>query len=87
MTVVVAYVFAAAAHVVLIRRQRGRWGGADESRAVVVSTVALLYSCFVIVWSGWEPILWGAVLLAGGVPLYLWSVRRYRAPAVEADVT
>lgn len=84
-TVVVAYAGAAAAHVVLIRRHPGRWGGADARRAVVVSTLGFLYSCFVIVWAGWEPILWGGVLLAGGLPLYLWSVRRYHGPVHGAD--
>ena len=85
-TIVVGYAFATAAHAVLIRRQPGRWGGADARRSVVVSSLALLYSCFVIVWSGWEPISWGAVLLAGALLLYSWSVRRYRGPAFEADV-
>lgn len=75
-TVVVAYAFAAAAHIALIRRSPGLWGGPDAGRAMVISAVALVYSGFVIVWSGWGPILWGCVLLAGGLPIYRWSVSR-----------
>jgi APA family basic amino acid/polyamine antiporter len=74
-TVVVAYALASAAHISLIRRRPGVWGGRGAGRALVISGVALAYSGFVIVWSGWGPIFWGAVLMVAGLPVYRWSTR------------
>jgi APA family basic amino acid/polyamine antiporter len=75
-TVLVPYAFTALAQIVLILREPGRWGGPDRGRALVTSVLGLAFSLAAIVWSGWSSVLWGGVLLAGGVPFYLWSVRR-----------
>ncbi len=85
-TVVVAYGFAAAAHVALIRRDPAKWGGPDAGRATAVSVVAAAFCVFAIAWSGWEPTFWGAVLLAAGAPLYLWSVRHHRPSTMSEEV-
>jgi APA family basic amino acid/polyamine antiporter len=42
---------------------------------MVVAVLALAYSVWATVSTGFETLLWGAVLLLAGVPVYLWMVR------------
>lgn len=74
-TVLVAYVCASAAQILLIVRAPARFGGSGSRRAGIVSALALSYSVWAVVGAGWRPILWGGVLLAAGAPIYLLSVR------------
>lgn len=75
-TVLVPYAATAAAQVVLMLRDPARFGGPDAARALAVAVLAFGYSCWVIVGSGWEAMMWGAVLMVAGLPVYAWSVRR-----------
>ena len=67
----VPYAFSVVAFVVLGRR---RPGGLAAAQAVV-ALLALAYSLWAIVSTGVESLVWGAVLLLAGVPVYLWMVR------------
>ncbi len=51
-----------------------RSGGGHGGR--VVAALALVYSLYALSGAGTEALLWGAVLLAAGVPVYLWMQRR-----------
>jgi APA family basic amino acid/polyamine antiporter len=46
------------------RSSRG-WAG--------VALIALLYSLFAVIGSGWEVISWGVLLMLAGLPIYWWS--------------
>ena len=52
-------------------------GGRSTWLRRIIATVALLFSLWALAGAGAEPLLWGAVLLLAGFPLYLW--RRYSA--------
>ena len=47
--------------------------GSDKGR--VVAVLALVYSVYALFGIGAEPLLWGGVLIAAGLPLYLWQRR------------
>jgi APA family basic amino acid/polyamine antiporter len=78
-TVLVAYVCASAAQILLIVRSPGRFGGRGSRTAMVVSALAFVYSVWAVVGAGWHAVLWGGVLLALGAPIYLQSAGRRAA--------
>ena len=75
-TVLASYLGASAAQLLFIRRDPGRFGGRGARLAVLLSVLAFAYSCWAVVGAGWAPVLWGCVLLASGVPIYVFSTRR-----------
>ena len=79
-TVLLSYVLTPLAHIVLICRDPGRWGGRGASLAVVVSALAAAYSVFAIAGAQMREILLGALLFTAGVPFYLWSTRKRAGP-------
>lgn len=74
-TVLASYLCTSLAQILFIRRHPARFGGRDARRAVAVSVVALAYSCFAVVGAGRDALLWGAVLMAMGLPVYHVAVR------------
>lgn len=75
-TVLVAYLGAAAAHIVLMRREPARFGGKGTRWAMVVSALAFLYSGFAVVGAGRDAVVWGSVLLILGIPVYRLGAQR-----------
>jgi|TARA_B100000315_G_scaffold251894_2_gene287563 APA family basic amino acid/polyamine antiporter len=75
-TIMLAYILAPLAHIVLIRREPKRWGGPGARLAMVVSAVAAAYSLFAVSGAGTSEIVLGVILFAAGVPLYYWVTRR-----------
>jgi len=75
LSTLVPYAFSALSQLVLFSRGRGRVSGERLKGPVAVAVLALLYSIWAIVGSGINIILWGLVLLAGGLPVYLWQTR------------
>jgi APA family basic amino acid/polyamine antiporter len=55
--------------------RRGDGGGR------VVAALALVYSLYALVGTGREPLLWGAALVAAGLPVYALQRRRAKAAA------
>ena len=86
-TVLVAYLGASAAQMVLIFRDPRRSGGRGSRRALGVSAVAFLYSAWAVVGAGGAAVFWGGVLLALGVPVYLGASRRGEELAASATST
>ena len=85
-TVLASYLGATAAHIVLIRREPGRFGGMGAGTAIWVSAVAFLYSAWAVVGAGGDAALWGGVLMALGVPVYhVGRHRRAHLAAVAAE--
>jgi APA family basic amino acid/polyamine antiporter len=72
LTTLVPYLFASAAYIALALRN----GQRPPARRIVVAGLALVFSVWAIVGSGATTVLWGCVLLLGGVPVYAWVARR-----------
>jgi APA family basic amino acid/polyamine antiporter len=51
-----------------------RSGGRNGGR--IVASLALVYSIYALFGAGAEALLWGAVLLLAGLPVYFWMRRR-----------
>lgn len=88
-TVLLSYLGAAAAQVAFIVRKRSGFAGRGARTALVVSAAAFAYSVWAVVGAGWDSVLWGGVLLALGVPIYLQGAgtrARSRAAAAAAPV-
>jgi APA family basic amino acid/polyamine antiporter len=85
-TSLLAYVGSSLGQIILIRRDPSRFGGKGAGRALVISAVALVYSIWAIVGAGWDVVLWGAVLLVMGVPVYLRRGSRRAADGAAAAV-
>jgi APA family basic amino acid/polyamine antiporter len=80
----VPYACSVLAFVVLSRRRPGR----RFAGRMTVALLALAYSLWAIVSTGLESLVWGAVLLLAGVPVYLWMVRgggRLKASSEQLD--
>ncbi len=52
------------------------WLRGGERNGRVVAILALLYSLYALLGAGREALVWGAVLLAAGLPVYGWMRRR-----------
>lgn len=73
------YLVCALAHIVLTVRKREP--GAARALGVVVAGGAALFAAWAIVGTGAGTVLWGAVLVLAGVPVYVWLRRRPRSVA------
>ena len=83
LAVLVPYVFSTLALARIALRDRAP---ADRGRIpgiAVVAVLAFAYSAWAIVGTGREIILWGCVLLAAGVPVYVWMGRVGRLRRAE----
>ena len=69
----VAYLFSSLA--LVVRSLRTRAGGRRLSGPVAVPLLAAAYSVWAIAGAGRDPLFWGLVLLAAGVPVYLGITR------------
>jgi APA family basic amino acid/polyamine antiporter len=56
------------------------WVLRGERKGRLVALFALAYSLYALVGTGAESLLWGAVLLLAGLPVYLWMRRSKRFP-------
>ncbi|HSG07372.1 MAG TPA: amino acid permease [Longimicrobiales bacterium] len=84
-TVLAAYLGAAAAQIVLIRREPDRFGGGGSRTAIWVSALAFVYSAWAVVGAGRDAALWGGLLMALGVPVYHLGRHRRARMAVPAE--
>lgn len=74
MTVLVPYVFSAAAYAVLVFQKNKLLRGRVVLR-LVVTALAFAFSVWAIAGSGMEPVYWGFLLLLAGIPVYVWVKR------------
>jgi APA family basic amino acid/polyamine antiporter len=52
------------------------WLRRGEREGRIVAVLALAYSLYALVGTGSEALLWGAALVAAGLPVYAWGKRR-----------
>jgi basic amino acid/polyamine antiporter, APA family len=77
-TVLVPYLFSAAAYIIIRLENRYLKPDAGWVQAIVLSSLAFLFSLWAIAGSGQETVYWGFILLMSGVPFYvmiLWKKR------------
>jgi APA family basic amino acid/polyamine antiporter len=70
-TTLVPYVFSTAAELLIFIRERERFNGRRMRGAAGISIVALIYSLWAFTGIEREALIWGTLLLAGGLPVYL----------------
>jgi APA family basic amino acid/polyamine antiporter len=76
LSTLIPYVLSAVSELVMMVRDREQFSGQRLKGAATIAVLALGYSLWAIVGVGWETVLWGLLLLAAGVPFYLWQKRR-----------
>jgi len=75
--VVVAYLFSSMAEIVLARRT----GRAVPARDLVLACAAFAFSVWAVIGAGEDAVYWNFVLLALGIPLYVWQMRHAKTAA------
>jgi APA family basic amino acid/polyamine antiporter len=78
LSTLIPYAFSAISELVILMRERGAFQGRRVAGAAVVAFLALGYSFWAIVGTGWETVGWGVVLMISGLPLYWWQSRKLR---------
>lgn len=73
--VIVAYLFSAMADIVLARRA----GGGMPVRDLPLGCAAFAFSLWAVMGAGKDAVYWNFVLLALGIPLYVWQMRHANA--------
>jgi APA family basic amino acid/polyamine antiporter len=71
LSIVVAYLFSTMAEIVLARRA----GRALPAREAALACAAFAFSLWAVIGAGKDAVYWNFVLLALGIPLYVWQVR------------
>jgi len=80
-TVLVPYIFAAAAYGVFVFQKRlGRKGSIPVQ--MILPTLAFAYSVWAVAGSGQEPVYWGFILLLLGIPVYAYMKGKEQPPEV-----
>jgi APA family basic amino acid/polyamine antiporter len=73
LTVLVPYLFSAAAHAIILLRQKD-WKRKSLG-PLIIASVAFSYSIWAVVGSGQESVYWGFVAMMCGIPFYVWMKR------------
>jgi basic amino acid/polyamine antiporter, APA family len=72
LTTLVPYVFCSMAEVMIFFTDREKFSGQRLGASITIAVLAFLYSVYAIVGSGATAVMWGFVLLLGGIPVYVW---------------
>jgi APA family basic amino acid/polyamine antiporter len=75
---VIAYLFCAMADIVLARRA----ASAVPWHNLVLACAGFAFSLWAVIGAGAEAVYWNFILLATGIPLYVWLARRDKGDAV-----
>lgn len=76
LTTLVPHLYAAAAEMMLARRDPARYTPAQRRRAVVTGAVAFVFILYTVYGVGPEVVLWGFLALLAGTPLYIFFATR-----------
>jgi APA family basic amino acid/polyamine antiporter len=77
----VPHLYAAAAELMLSRRDPARYTAADRRRARWIAPVAFAFLLYTVYGVGADVVLWGFLALLAGIPLYIWFATRPAEPA------
>jgi len=71
LTCLIPYLFSTASYILIRMENKYLHSGKNWVQAVILSTLAFLFSLWVIAGSGQDTVYWGFILLMAGVPLYI----------------
>lgn len=71
-TVLVPYLFSTAAYLIIRLQNKYLPGRNSWTGAIILASLAFLFSLWAIAGSGQETVYWGFILLMAGVPFYVW---------------
>jgi APA family basic amino acid/polyamine antiporter len=77
----VPHLYAAAAELMLARRDPARYTPRDRRRAQWVAPVAFAFLLYAVYGVGGDVVLWGFLTLLAGIPLYIWFATRAGGPS------
>jgi APA family basic amino acid/polyamine antiporter len=72
LAVLVPYAFCAMAELMIYIQDRPRFRGERLAGSATIAVIAFAYSLWAIYGSGAETVLYGFLLLLGGIPVYVW---------------
>ena len=78
LTTLIPHLYAAAAELMLARRDPARYTAAERRRAHVVAPVAFVFILYTVYGVGADVVLWGFLILLSGTPLYIFFATRDR---------
>lgn len=78
LTVLVPYLFSAAAYIVIRMQQNKPGGHKNWIPSVVLASGAFLFSLWAVAGSGEKTVYWGFILLMAGIPFYVWILWKKR---------
>ena len=76
-TTLIAYLYGAAAQLMLLVTDRAAFSAGRLTRDVVIGTLGLGYAAWAIVGAGYSGVAWTFFLLIAGIPVYIWTKYRY----------
>jgi basic amino acid/polyamine antiporter, APA family len=76
LTTLLPHLYAAAAELLLARRDRERYTAKARRRAHLVAPIAFLFVLYTIYGVGGEVAMWGFLVVLAGTPLYIWFQTR-----------
>jgi amino acid transporter len=79
LTTLVPHLYAAAAELMLSRRDPTRYDASARRRAQWVAPVAFAFVLYTVYGVGAEVVFWGFLVLLAGTPLYIWFATRREA--------
>jgi basic amino acid/polyamine antiporter, APA family len=83
-TTLVAYLYGAAAQLMLLVTDRARFSGRRLAVDVVVGALAFAYAAWTIGGSGYQATAWVFFLLIAGIPVYLWTRHQRQRSTTES---
>lgn len=78
LTVLVPYLFSAAAFIIIRWREGGSKQRTGWFGAILLAVAAFLFSLWAVAGSGQETVYWGFILLMAGIPFYVFNVLKRR---------
>ena len=72
LTTLLPHLFAAAAELLLVRRDPGRFAPAERRRTQVIAVIAFAFLLYTVYGAGADVVMWGFLVILGGMPLYVW---------------
>ncbi len=83
LSTLIPYLFSAAAYIIIRFQKKHLFSQISQIFAVIVGTLAFLYSLWAIAGTGESAVYWGFMLLMAGIPFYVWVI--YKKTKIVED--
>jgi APA family basic amino acid/polyamine antiporter len=88
-TTLIAYVYGAAAQLMLIVQEPARFAGGHPVRETLIALLASTYAVWALYGAGYRSTAWAVMLVLAGIPFYVWlkaqAAKRHPELVVSAD--